>query len=214
MGNVKALKLRGGNPEMKLTGLTKKQVEESRQKYGKNVLTQIPPDPLWKKVLEGFKDPMIMILLVALAVQIVLFFLGETEWFEPVAIFIAIMIANGVASVSASGLIAQQVEITIEQDRIDVLNNAILKDVDAELAEVEQQLNDAQAQISDGKAELARQGMTLEALAEKLDLTIGTVSQKLNGKYPITFREAVRIKKILGVDTPLEELFKEFKEAV
>ena len=29
--------------------------------------------PLWKKILEGFKDPMIMILLVALVVQVVLF---------------------------------------------------------------------------------------------------------------------------------------------
>lgn len=87
---------------MKLTGLSAKQVEESRQKHGANTLTQIPPDPLWKKILEGFKDPMIMILLVALVVQVVLFFLGETEWFEPVAILIAILIANGVASVSES----------------------------------------------------------------------------------------------------------------
>ncbi len=87
---------------MKLTGLSTKQVEESRQKYGSNTLTQIPPDPLWKKILEGFKDPMIMILLVALVVQVVLFFLGETEWFEPVAILVAILIANGVASVSES----------------------------------------------------------------------------------------------------------------
>ena len=87
---------------MKLTGLSAKQVEESRLKHGSNTLTEIPPDPLWKKVLEGFKDPMIMILLVALFVQVVLFFLGETEWFEPVAILIAILIANGVASVSES----------------------------------------------------------------------------------------------------------------
>ena len=87
---------------MKLTGLSAKQVEESRQKHGANTLTQIPPDPLWKKILEGFKDPMIMILLAALVVQVVLFFLGETEWFEPVAILVAIMIANGVASVSES----------------------------------------------------------------------------------------------------------------
>lgn len=43
-----------------------------------------------------------MILLVALVVQVVLFFLGETEWFEPVAILVAIMIANGVSSVSES----------------------------------------------------------------------------------------------------------------
>ena len=85
---------------MKLTGLTSKQVEESRKQYGANTLTQIPSDPLWKKILEGFKDPMIMILLVALAIQVILFFLHQAEWFEPVGILIAIMIANGVAAVS------------------------------------------------------------------------------------------------------------------
>lgn len=87
---------------MKRIGLTAEQVEESRSKHGSNSLTQIPPEPLWKKILEGFKDPMIMILLVALAVQVVLFFLGQAEWFEPAGILIAILIANGVASVSES----------------------------------------------------------------------------------------------------------------
>ncbi|MBR2571033.1 MAG: calcium-translocating P-type ATPase, PMCA-type [Clostridia bacterium] len=87
---------------MKLNGLTKQQVEDSRRQYGANTLTQIPPDPLWKKILEGFKDPMIMILLVALVVQVVLFFLHQAEWFEPVGILIAILIANGVSSISES----------------------------------------------------------------------------------------------------------------
>lgn len=86
--------------EAHLKGLSVKEVEESRQKNGANTLTQIPPDPLWKKILEGFKDPMIVILLVALAVQVILYFLGETEWFEPVAILVAILIANGVSSIS------------------------------------------------------------------------------------------------------------------
>ena len=85
---------------MKLQGLSSKQVEESRKQHGSNELTQIPADPLWKKILEGFKDPMIMILLVALGVQIGLFLLGQAEWFEPVGILIAIVIANGVASIS------------------------------------------------------------------------------------------------------------------
>ncbi len=87
---------------MKLNGLSASQVEESRKQHGTNTLTQIPPDPLWKKILEGFKDPMIMILLVALVVQVVLFFMGQAEWFEPVGILVAIMIANGVASISES----------------------------------------------------------------------------------------------------------------
>lgn len=87
---------------MKLQGLNRQQVEESRLKNGANTLTQIPPEPLWKKVLKGFKDPMIMILLVALVIQVVLCFMGEAHWYEPVGILIAIMIANGVSAVSES----------------------------------------------------------------------------------------------------------------
>ena len=51
---------------MKYSGLTKEQVEISRAKHGTNALTDIPPESLWAKILDGFKDPMIMILLVAL----------------------------------------------------------------------------------------------------------------------------------------------------
>ncbi|MCL1816539.1 MAG: calcium-translocating P-type ATPase, PMCA-type [Clostridiales bacterium] len=85
---------------MKFTGLTMHEVEDSRHKHGSNALTQIPAEPLWKKILTGFKDPMIMILLVALLIQVVLFFLKQAEWYEPVGILLAILIANGVASVS------------------------------------------------------------------------------------------------------------------
>ena len=63
---------------------------------------------------------------------------------------------NGVASVTASGVITQEVDVTIDQSRIDVLNSAILRDIDAQLADAEAQINDAQAQISDGKSQLAR----------------------------------------------------------
>lgn len=87
---------------MKKQGLTSQEVEESRKQHGANTLTQIPPDPLWKKILEGFKDPMIIILCVALVVQVVLVALGQAEWYEPVGVLIAILIANGVSSVSES----------------------------------------------------------------------------------------------------------------
>ena len=101
---------------MKRTGLTAEQVEESRNKHGSNSLTQIPAEPLWKKILEGFKDPMIMILLVALVVQVVLFFLGQAEWFEPAGILIAIMIANGVASVSESKQVGKASALKAEEE--------------------------------------------------------------------------------------------------
>ncbi len=85
---------------MKKTGLSTAAAEESRQKYGSNVLTQIPADPLWKKVLAGFKEPMIIILLVALVIQVILWLMGEAKWFEPAGILAAIAIANGVSAVS------------------------------------------------------------------------------------------------------------------
>ena len=47
---------------MELRGLTEAEVIESRARHGNNSLTQIMPEPLWKKVLHGFRDPMIMIL--------------------------------------------------------------------------------------------------------------------------------------------------------
>ncbi len=84
---------------MKFTGLTQQEVLLNRTKYGKNSLTDIPPKPLWFKVLNGFRDPMIMILMVALLVQLVLFFCGKAEWYEPAGVFAAIIIANGVAAI-------------------------------------------------------------------------------------------------------------------
>ena len=84
---------------MKYSGLSSRQVEESRKINGSNALTDIPPEPLWSKILEGFKDPMIVILLVALVIQLILFFCKRAEWYEPFGIFVAIIIANGVAAV-------------------------------------------------------------------------------------------------------------------
>ena len=83
-----------------LKGLTEKEVEESRKTNGSNALTQIPPESLWKKIMEGFREPLIMILLVALVVEIVMFFMGEADWYEPVGIVIAIILSNGVSSIS------------------------------------------------------------------------------------------------------------------
>lgn len=85
---------------MEWNGLNNAEVLKQREKYGSNALTQLPGEPLWKKVLNGFKDPMIVILLVALGIQLVLFLCGQAHWYEAAGVFIAIIIANGVASLS------------------------------------------------------------------------------------------------------------------
>ena len=56
-------------------------------------------------------------------------------------------------------------------------------------------------------AEMARAGITRSALAEKLGITPSTLSLKLNGKSELSFGECVRIKKIIGTDIKIEQLF-------
>ncbi|MBQ3694267.1 MAG: calcium-translocating P-type ATPase, PMCA-type [Synergistaceae bacterium] len=85
---------------VEIHGLNDSQVQESREKYGTNTLTELPRDPLFKKFLNNLSDPMIIILLVALAIQLVLFFMGKAEWFEPVGILVAVLIAGGVSSIT------------------------------------------------------------------------------------------------------------------
>ena len=85
-------------------GLTDAEVLESRKKYGANVLTPPEKDPLWKQFLEKFEDPLIIILMIAGVLSIGISFyeyfgLGEggEVFFEPAGIFVAILLATGLA---------------------------------------------------------------------------------------------------------------------
>lgn len=85
-----------------LKGLTAEQVEESRRKYGANVLTPPERRSLWKQFLEKFEDPIIRILLLAWALSMIISSVhcwgpeqeGFSAFLEPIGIFIAIMLAS------------------------------------------------------------------------------------------------------------------------
>ena len=86
------------------TGLTDAQVLESRSKHGANILTPPEKEPLWKQFLEKFGDPLIIILLIAgvLSIGISCYEFwglheGAETFFEPVGIFVAILLATGIA---------------------------------------------------------------------------------------------------------------------
>lgn len=82
-------------------GLSQEQVEESRSKYGNNILTPPEKEPLWKQFLEKFQDPIIRILLIAwvLSLTVSLYQLfagldGIRVLLEPLGIFVAVMLAT------------------------------------------------------------------------------------------------------------------------
>lgn len=83
------------NKKIDYTGLTSAQAEESRAKYGRNVLTPPEREPLWKLFLEKFKDPIIRILLIAAFLSLGISFI-HNEFVETIGIFFAIFLATGV----------------------------------------------------------------------------------------------------------------------
>ncbi|WP_297072277.1 calcium-translocating P-type ATPase, PMCA-type [uncultured Duncaniella sp.] len=85
-------------------GLTRQQVEESRRLHGANVLTPPAEESLWHLFLAKFKDPLIIVLLMAGVLSVLIscyeyFALdqGGTVFFEPVGIFMAIFLATGLS---------------------------------------------------------------------------------------------------------------------
>lgn len=84
----------------KYNGLTDKEVQKLKKDFGDNTLSKKEKESLLQKILEGFKDKMIIILLVALAINTVLVFFGQAEWYEAVGIAVAVIIANVVGALS------------------------------------------------------------------------------------------------------------------
>ncbi|MEE0979487.1 MAG: calcium-translocating P-type ATPase, PMCA-type [Muribaculaceae bacterium] len=85
-------------------GLTDAEVSASRSKNGVNVLTPPEKESLFQRFLEKFGDPLIIILLIAGALSIGIAcyeYWGLNEgagvFFEPIGIFIAILLATGLA---------------------------------------------------------------------------------------------------------------------
>lgn len=85
-------------------GLSDAEVLESRRECGVNILTPPEKEPLWRRFLDKFGDPLIIILLIAGALSIGIscyeyFSLdqGAGVFFEPIGIFIAILLATGLA---------------------------------------------------------------------------------------------------------------------
>lgn len=85
-------------------GLTDAEVFESRKINGVNILTPAEKVSLWRLFLDKFKDPLIIILLIAGALSVGISCYeywglgnGPAVFFEPVGIFIAILLATGLA---------------------------------------------------------------------------------------------------------------------
>lgn len=87
---------------MKSKGLSEQEVIESRKKYGSNALVEKKPVSFLKLFIESLGDPIIKILLIALAIKVI-FLIKSFDWYETIGIVIAIFLASFISSISEYG---------------------------------------------------------------------------------------------------------------
>lgn len=92
----------GGHSMKKEIGLTEEEVEKSRQQYGTNELGNYKKNSFLHLVLQSLGDPIIRILLIALAIKTI-FLMKNFDWYETLGILLAIFMASFISSVSEYG---------------------------------------------------------------------------------------------------------------
>ncbi|MBQ8416827.1 MAG: HAD-IC family P-type ATPase, partial [Clostridia bacterium] len=79
--------------------LDAREVEESRKKHGANLLSRQKGKSFFRQFLSNLNDPVIRILLVALAINLLLLF-RQSDWVESAGIAIAVLLATLISTLS------------------------------------------------------------------------------------------------------------------
>ncbi len=85
-----------------LTGLSEQEVELSRAQYGTNELVVKKKKSFIKQLLSNFGDPIIRVLLIALAANVIILG-GKCNWFETGGILLAVFLSTFVSTLSEWG---------------------------------------------------------------------------------------------------------------
>ena len=83
---------------------------------------------------------------------------------------------DGVASVSSSGMISSKVKVTLDQKKIDALNDKVLASVNSELADAKKQLDDGQNQLNEAKKQISSGENTLSEQTDSMSAQLGEAS--------------------------------------
>ena len=84
------------------SGLTSREVEEQRKKYGSNSISIKKSNKFINILITSLSDPIIKILLIALAIKVIFLF-SSFDWYETIGIVIAIFVASFISSISEYG---------------------------------------------------------------------------------------------------------------
>lgn len=111
-------------------GVKSEDVAVLRKQYGSNELSKVKGNGFFKLLLESLGDPIIKILLVALAIKVVFLF-RDFDWFETLGILIAVFLATFISTISEYGSEAAFQRLQEESSKIlvKVLRDGVIKEI-------------------------------------------------------------------------------------
>lgn len=104
---------------------------------------------------------------------------------------------NGVASVNATGIINARVKVTLDQNKIDDLNNRVLREVDSELADAKEKLDEGQSELDSAKAGLTASKSQLTNQTDDMTDQLGQASAQVDAA-------SAQLNALLSEETTLQ----------
>ena len=142
--------------------------------------------------------------------------IGEVSAFVKENILPTFERINGVASVTASGLLEEEIRISLNQDKIDAINSRILEDLDQTLNETGDQLEEAKTELASARkqleAETENQQNQLAEASVQLDGAIANLNALLAEETLLNTQKAAFEQEKAGLSQlePLNALFSQF----
>lgn len=121
---------------------------------------------------------------------------------------------NGVARVSATGLVEQTVEVQLVQSKIDAVNDKLLVKVSDKLAEAKQKLEDSEREITNGLAELNTAQGKLDDGQTQLDTQKQSMADQLRAAIAEVNAQIPDVeKKIADLESQITDTERQLAEA-
>ncbi len=120
----------GGGQESMNLGVKSEDVAVLRKKYGSNEISKVKGNGFFRLLLESLGDPIIKILLIALAIKVVFLF-RDFDWFETLGILIAVFLATFISTISEYGSEAAFRRLQEESSQIvvKVFRDGVIKEI-------------------------------------------------------------------------------------
>lgn len=83
-----------------IRGLTSEEAAKQAREYGSNTISARAKRTFWQVYWENYDDPIIMVLLIALGINIMFTFIGKVDWHECAGILLSVIISTFVSAIS------------------------------------------------------------------------------------------------------------------